>query len=129
MKIHQILARVLCVVALLTVGAGSGFANQAGDTTTTDTQQIESLTVMDTAAAEKLDAEIQNEVENILNGEDKSTDDALTSTHAYTIGLGIFAGAMVADLLGGGGVFTLGATLAGGYLGVVTGDLINSFSD
>jgi hypothetical protein len=77
---------------------------------------------------EEISAELKSDVAAIL-GKSKSKSDgeaAFTSTHVYAIGLGVFAGTVIADLLGGGGIFTMSAALAGGFLGNATGDVIEA---
>ena len=72
--------------------------------------------------------QVQDEVADLLEQTPTSiiefSGGPLTSTHVYTIGGGILTGAVLADLFGGGGLFTLVVATGGGLVGNYMADMM-----
>ena len=75
------------------------------------------------AESQEITADVQKEITELLND---TTDrfEQLDTDSVLGLGIGMLAGGVVADLLGGGGLVTLGGAVVGGFLGIWTAEKV-----
>ena len=101
----------------------SGLAIPAHAQSTDTSGSQGSVLAVAVSETQEITTDVQKEITELLND---TTDrfEQLDTDSVLGLGIGMLAGGVVADLLGGGGLVTLGGVVVGGFLGIWTAEKV-----